>query len=44
MIEMLPFQLAQTNGIRMGFHEAGPKTDEPSLVLLRGWPEIAMGE
>ena len=36
MIEMLRVQFAQTNGIRMGFHEAGPKT--------HGWPEIAMGE
>jgi pimeloyl-ACP methyl ester carboxylesterase len=44
MIEMLPVQLAQTNGIRIGFHEAGPKTDEPPLVLRHGWPEIAMGE
>ena len=42
MIEMLPVPFAQTNGIRMGFHEAGPKTDEPPL--RHGWPEIAMGE
>jgi non-specific protein-tyrosine kinase len=44
MIEMLRVQFTQTNGIRMGFHEAGPKTDEPPLVLPHGWPEIAMGE
>ena len=44
MIEMLSVQLAQTNGIRTGFHEAGAKTDEPPLVLRYGWPDIAMGE
>ena len=41
MIEMPPLQFAQTNGIRMGFYEAGPKTDAPPLVLCHGWPEIA---
>src|SRR5579862_1813841 len=41
MIEMPPLQFAQTNGIRMGFYEAGPKTDKPPLVLCHGWPEIA---
>ena len=41
MIEMPPLQFAQTNGIRMGFHEAGPKSDTPPLVLCHGWPEIA---
>ena len=41
MIEMPPLQFAQTNGIRMGFYEAGPKTDIPPLVLCHGWPEIA---
>lgn len=41
MIEMPPLQYAQTNGIRMGFYDAGPKTDAPSLVLCHGWPEIA---
>ncbi len=41
MIEMPPLQYAETNGIRMGFYEAGPKTDKPPLVLCHGWPEIA---
>jgi pimeloyl-ACP methyl ester carboxylesterase len=41
MIEMPPLQFATTNGIRMGFHEAGPKADKPPLVLCHGWPEIA---
>jgi pimeloyl-ACP methyl ester carboxylesterase len=41
MIEMPPLQYASTNGIRMGFYEAGPKSDKPPLVLCHGWPEIA---
>jgi pimeloyl-ACP methyl ester carboxylesterase len=41
MIEMPPLQFAQTNGIRMGFYDAGPKSDKPPLVLCHGWPEIA---
>ena len=41
MIEMPPLQFAQTNGIRMGYYEAGPKTDAPPVVLCHGWPEIA---
>ncbi|MBX9820515.1 MAG: alpha/beta hydrolase, partial [Afipia birgiae] len=41
MMEMPPLQYAETNGIRMGFYEAGPKTDAPPLVLCHGWPEIA---
>ncbi len=41
MIQMPPLQYADTNGIRMGFYEAGPKTDRPPLVLCHGWPEIA---
>ena len=41
MIEMPPLQFAQVNGIRMGFYEAGPKTDKPPLVLCHGWPELA---
>jgi pimeloyl-ACP methyl ester carboxylesterase len=41
MIEMPPLQFAQTNGIRMGFYEAGPKADKPPIVLCHGWPEIA---
>ena len=41
MIEMPPLQFAETNGIRMGFYEAGPKADRPPVVLCHGWPEIA---
>jgi pimeloyl-ACP methyl ester carboxylesterase len=41
MIEMPPLQFAQTNGVRMGFYEAGPKTDHPPVILCHGWPEIA---
>jgi pimeloyl-ACP methyl ester carboxylesterase len=41
MIEMPPLQFADTNGIRMGFYEAGLKTDHPPVVLCHGWPEIA---
>ena len=41
MIDMLPLRFAQTNGIRMGYYEAGPKTDGPPLVLCYGWPELA---
>ena len=41
MIEMPPLQFAQTNGIRMGYYEAGPKTDKPPVVLCHGWPELA---
>ncbi|HET7888319.1 MAG TPA: alpha/beta hydrolase [Bradyrhizobium sp.] len=41
MIEMPPLQFAQVNGIRMGFYEAGPKSDAPPMVLCHGWPEIA---
>src|ERR1700753_1485283 len=41
MIEMPPLQFARTNGIRMGFYEAGPKTDTPPLILCHGWREIA---
>ena len=38
---MPPLRFAQTNGIRMGYYEAGPKTDAPPIVLCHGWPEIA---
>src|SRR5947209_13439131 len=38
---MPPLQLAQTNGIRMGYYDAGPTTDAPPVVLCHGWPEIA---
>ena len=41
MIEMPPLQFAEVNGIRMGFYEAGPKTDRPPMVLCHGWPELA---
>jgi pimeloyl-ACP methyl ester carboxylesterase len=41
MIEMPPLQFAETNGIRMDFYEAGPKTDAPPVILCHGWPEIA---
>jgi pimeloyl-ACP methyl ester carboxylesterase len=41
MIEMPPLQFAQTNGIRMGYYDAGPKTDTPPIILCHGWPEIA---
>jgi pimeloyl-ACP methyl ester carboxylesterase len=41
MIEMPPLQFAQTNGIRMGFYEAGPKADTPPVILCHGWPELA---
>jgi pimeloyl-ACP methyl ester carboxylesterase len=41
MIEMPPLQFAQTNGIRMGYYEAGPKTNAPPFVLCHGWPELA---
>src|SRR3954464_13682912 len=41
MIELPPLQFADTNGIRMGYYEAGPKTDTPPVVLCHGWPEIA---
>ncbi|MGN6311825.1 MAG: alpha/beta fold hydrolase [Xanthobacteraceae bacterium] len=41
MIEMPPLQFAQVNGIRMGYYEAGPKSDAPPMVLCHGWPEMA---
>ena len=41
MIEMPPLQFAQVNGIRMGYYEAGPKSDTPPVVLCHGWPEMA---
>ena len=41
MIEMPPLEFAETNGIRMGYYQAGPNTDAPPLVLCHGWPEIA---
>ena len=41
LIEMPPLQFARTNGIRMGYYEAGPNTDTPPVILCHGWPEIA---
>src|ERR1700748_852634 len=41
MIEMPELQLAQTNGIRMGYYDAGAKSHQPPMVLCHGWPELA---
>jgi len=41
MIDMPPLQYADINGIRMGYYEAGPRTDAPPMVLCHGWPELA---
>ncbi len=41
MIEMPPLQFANLNGIRLGFYEAGPKSDTIPIVLCHGWPEMA---
>ncbi|HVV41763.1 MAG TPA: alpha/beta hydrolase [Nitrobacter sp.] len=41
MIDMPPLRFAQTNGIRMGYYDAGPGTDAPPFVLCHGWPELA---
>jgi pimeloyl-ACP methyl ester carboxylesterase len=43
MIEMPPVQFANVNGIRMGYYEAGPTSNQSALpiVLCHGWPEIA---
>ena len=41
MIEMPKLEFAPTNGIRMGYYDAGPKTDTPPVVLCHGWPEMA---
>ncbi|MBI5263717.1 MAG: alpha/beta hydrolase [Bradyrhizobium sp.] len=41
MIEMPPLKFAPTNGIRMGYYEAGPAGDRPPMVLCHGWPELA---
>ncbi len=40
-LDMPPLQFAHTNGIRMGYFEAGPQTAAPPIVLCHGWPEIA---
>jgi pimeloyl-ACP methyl ester carboxylesterase len=41
MIEMPELAYATTNGIRMGYYEAGPNSDKPTMVLCHGWPELA---
>jgi pimeloyl-ACP methyl ester carboxylesterase len=41
MIEMPELAFAPTNGIRMGYYDAGPKSDKPPVVLCHGWPELA---
>lgn len=41
MTEMPPLQFADTNGIRMGYYDAGPKSDPVPMILCHGWPEIA---
>lgn len=41
MIDMPALQVADLNGIRMGFYAAGPDTDVPPVVLCHGWPELA---
>jgi len=41
MIEMPPLKFADTNGIRMGYYEAGPRDAEVPVILCHGWPEIA---
>ncbi|OAF11262.1 alpha/beta fold hydrolase [Bradyrhizobium neotropicale] len=41
MIEMPQLEFVQTNGIRMGYYDAGPKSDKPPMVLCHGWPELA---
>lgn len=38
---MPPLQFASTNGIRMGYFEAGPQSAAPPVVLCHGWPELA---
>ncbi len=41
MIEMPPLQFAKTNGIRMGFYEAGPKMSEV-VRRVDAEPRLAM--
>ena len=41
MLDMPPLQHADFPGLRMGYYEAGPKSDPNPLVLLHGWPELA---
>lgn len=41
MIEMPPLKFANTNGIRMGYYEAGPADGRIPMLLCHGWPELA---
>jgi len=41
MLEMPSLKFAVTNGIRMGYYEAGPQDDPLPVVLCHGWPELA---
>jgi pimeloyl-ACP methyl ester carboxylesterase len=41
MTDMPPLQFAPTNGIRMGYYDAGPRDAALPLVLCHGWPELA---
>jgi pimeloyl-ACP methyl ester carboxylesterase len=41
MIEMPPLKFVDTNGIRMGYYEAGPSDGKVPVVLCHGWPELA---
>lgn len=41
MPEMPRLQRTELNGMRLGFYEAGPRTEAPPLVLCHGFPELA---
>jgi pimeloyl-ACP methyl ester carboxylesterase len=41
MVGMPPLKFANTNGIRMGYYEAGPADGKVPVILCHGWPEIA---
>ncbi len=41
MMEMPPLRFAETIRVRLGYYEAGPKSDPTPFVLCHGWPEIA---
>ena len=41
MIEMPPLKFADTNGIRMGYYEAGPSDGKVPVIFCHGWPELA---
>ena len=38
--QMPPAQFAQVNGVRLAYHEAGPRTGVP-IILCHGFPELA---